>query len=65
MLLLIVPEINIEISLPTHDSIVKFLVANLNWEKPSFLARCGEGSDHQVLIRKEDFRIYKFESRYK
>ena len=45
MLTKIVPEINIEISLPDRESIVKLLVANLLWVKPQSLTKCGEDSD--------------------
>jgi hypothetical protein len=26
---------------------------------------CGENSDHRILIRKDDFKIYKFEGKQK
>lgn len=62
----IVPELNIEVNLKTHDNVLKFiLTGQLPWCLPDKLKKCGENQENQILIRKNDFKIYKFEGRSK
>ena len=62
----IIPELNFEMNISTQDYIKRYLKTLTVWHSPKFPIRpCGEGQPQQILIRKEDFRIYKYEGRHK
>ena len=48
----------------SQELICKFLL-QLDRVLPDKLKKAGEEQDHQVLIRMDDYKIYKFESRQK